>query len=246
MSDLKLRPECVSDLAFDQLLGESAERGQRARVQAHLASCVRCTLRYEELAGQRTGFLERVPSWQQLHARQDVRKLSRGRRGLLWSGGALVMAAGLVLALSLASPASTAPAAGLRSKGGPRIGAYVKHGERVTSADDGSTVVPGDHVRFTYSSDEPVHFALLDRDAVRATTYFPLGAETERVAAGHDVALDFSIKLDAQPGSEQIYGLFCEQPAQLEPLRAALQATGRLAAPPHCRVDVLTLEKKVE
>jgi hypothetical protein len=148
-----------------------------------------------------------------------------------------------VLAFSLAQ-GDAAP--GLRSKGGPRIGAYVKHGERVARADDGSTVRPGDYVRFTYSSDQPVHFALLNRDALHATTYFPLGAETAPVAAGHDVALDFSIKLDGQPGSEQIHGLFCQRPEQLEPLRAALEATGKLPPLPHCRVDVLTLQKKVE
>lgn len=245
MPDLKRQPECVSDLAFDQLLGGSAEQGPRARLQAHLASCVRCTLRYEELAAQRTGFLERVPSWQQLRTQQDEKKRGGGRRGLLWGGGALVMAASLALALSIASTAaSTAP--GLRSKGGPRIGAYIKHGERITRADEGSTVTANDYVRFTYSSDQPVHFALLNRDSLRATTYFPLGAKTERVAAGHDVALDFSIKLDGQPGSERIYGLFCEQAVQLEPLRDVLQATGRLPPPPHCRLDVLTLEKKTE
>ena len=171
-----------------------------------------------------------------------MRTGSNAPRRWLWGGGAL-LAAGFLLVLSLGRGIATP---GLRSKGGPRIGAYVKHGERVARADNGSTVRPGDYVRFTYSSDEPVHFALLNRDALRVTTYFPAGAQTERVAAGHDVALDFSIKLDDQLGNEQIYGLFCQQPEPLEPLRAALQGTGRLPPLPHCRVDVLTLEKKVE
>jgi hypothetical protein len=242
MPDLKRERECISDLAFDQLLGASAEPGQSVRVRAHVEECMRCALRYEALANQRAGFLERVPSWQHLRAQHDRQRRGGGRRRWLWGGGAAV-AASLVLALSLAQNDDTPR---LRSKGGPRIGAYVKHGDRVARADSGSTVRPGDHVRFTYSSDRPVHFALLNRDALHATTYFPLGAKTTPVAAGHDVALDFSIKLDGQPGREQIHGLFCEQPEQLEPLRAALQATGKLPPLPHCRVDVLTLEKKVE
>ena len=242
MPDLKHERECISDLAFDQLLGASAEPGQSARVRAHLEECMRCALRYEVLANQRAGFLERVPSWQHLHARHDAAKRGSGPRRWLWGGGAAV-AASLVLAFSLAQGGATP---GVRSKGGPRIGAYVKHGDRVARADSGSTVSPGDHVRFTYSSDHPVHFALLNRDALHATTYFPLGAETTQVAAGHDVALDFSIELDGQPGRERIHGLFCEQPEQLGPLLAALQATGKLPPLPHCRVDVLTLEKKIE
>jgi hypothetical protein len=240
MTDLN---ECVSDLALDEVLGESAEPAVRMRVLAHVETCVRCALRYEALANQHAGFLERAPSWQHLRAQRDSANRGGGeRRRWLWGGGTL-LAAGFAIAFSLAPRATPA---GLRSKGGPRIGAYVKHGERVARADNGSTVRPGDYVRFTYSSDEPVHFALLNRDALCVTTYFPAGAQTERVAAGHDVALDFSIKLDDQLGNEQIYGLFCQQPEPLEPLRAALQGTGRLPPLPHCRVDVLTLEKKVE
>lgn len=243
MPDVKLEPACVSDLALDQLLGDSAEPAEHARVLAHLTACMRCALRYEALANQRAGFLERVPSWQRLRAQRETAGRGGGRRRWLFGGGAVVAAASLLLALSLARGGA---APGLRSKGGPRIGAYVKHGDRVARADNGSKVRPGDRVRFTYSSDEPVHFALLNRDALHATTYFPLGARTEPVAAGHDVALDFSIKLDGQPGSERIHGLFCREPVQLEPLRAALQATGELPPLPNCRVDVLTLEKDVQ
>jgi hypothetical protein len=207
-------------------------------MRVHVEECARCALRWEALAKQRTDFLERMPSWRHLQGQQRAKLPSNW----LWGGGA-ALAASLLLTFWLAPSVDTP---GLRSKGGPRIGAYVKHGAEITRADTGSTVFPGDHVRFTYSSDRSVYFALLNRDALHATTYFPLGPETTLLAAGHDVALDFSIKLDGQPGSEQIHGLFCEEPQQLEPLRAALQATGRLSPPPRCRVDVLTLEKKVE
>ena len=245
MSELRLRQEHVSDLAFDQLLGASAEPAQRAGIEAHLAGCMRCSLRYDALVAQREGFLARVPSWQAMREQQaGVRR--RKLRPWLWGGGAALAASvALGVGLGLGLGAGVQPL-GVRSKGGPRIGAYVKHGEQVERADDGSVVRPGDYVRFTYSSDEPVHFALLNRDARRTTTYFPQSAETEAMAAGHDVALDFSIKLDGEPGREQVHALFCRRPQALEPLRAALQATGRLPSLPDCRVDVLTLEKKLE
>jgi len=62
--------------------------------------------------------------------------------------------------------------------------------------------------------------------------------------AGSDVALDFSIKLDRTAGSERVYGLFCDEPQPLEPLRSRLASTGTLPPLPHCRIDVLTLNKR--
>jgi hypothetical protein len=95
-----------------------------------------------------------------------------------------------------------------------------------------------------------MHFALINRDAVHATTYFPdssrPGAHTVRMHAGHEVALDFSIKLDEHLGEERVYGVFCEGPQELEPLRVALEASGELLALPSCHVDRLTLDKSLE
>ena len=70
-------------------------------------------------------------------------------------------------------------------------------------------------------------------------------ADTPRVGPGRDVALDFGIELDAQPGNEQIHALFCPQPIALAPMRDALARTGRLPVPSGCHVDVIVLEKRV-
>lgn len=244
MPAVKRQPECPSDFALDQLLGQSADAGERARAEAHLAVCVRCTVRYEALHNQRAGYLARLPSWQQLHAQQSAAKRARFTRRGLWSAGALAAAASVGLVFALAPGLASGPSdPGVRLKGGPTIGAWVKHGAHVTRVQSGDAVAPGDALRFTYTSEQPVHFALLNRDASRASAYFPLGAQTEQVAAGREVALDFSIALDAQPGSEQIHGVFCDRPVPLRPLLEALQTSGRLPPLPHCRVDVLTLEK---
>jgi hypothetical protein len=105
-------------------------------------------------------------------------------------------------------------------------------------------VQAGDYLRFMYSSDVPTFFALLNRDAHEATKYYPSADQAVRVPAGHDVALDFSIQLDGQPGAERVHALFCDQPQELESLRVALQVSGQLPPLPHCRVDVLTLAKR--
>jgi hypothetical protein len=254
MSAVSHASDCVSDFAIDRLLSASDEPAERARAEDHLAGCVRCTVRRESLAKQRAGYLERVPSWQALHARHSAAStasISRARisRRLGWGlgGGAMLAAVGAALLLVRAPSSAPAPEAGapaLRSKGGPSLGAYVKHGDSVTRAEDGSTVIAGDYVRFTYSSDRPVHFGLLNRDGKQVTAYYPLGAQTVEVAAGKDVALDFSIKLDAEPGREQAFAVFCDRPQALEPLRAALTQTGSLPELPHCQVSVLTLHKK--
>jgi hypothetical protein len=238
----------VSDLELDQLLGDTAEPGERMRVRAHLEACVRCGERASTLLRQRAAFLERMPSWQALRAQHSASlPVERPRRlARVWRGRVLAAVAATVgvMILSLTGPESRTE---LRRKGGPRLGAYIKRGEHVTRAEDGARVRPGDFVRFTYSSERPLHFALFNRDAQRASTYFPeQGSTTSLVAAGRDVALDFSIRLDEQLGQERVYGLFCAKPQALAPLRAALQNTGELPQLPDCRVDVLTLDKHSE
>jgi hypothetical protein len=246
LSTLSRGDECISDLAFDEWLGGSLEPSSQRELQAHVERCVRCSLRCEVLSAQRAAFLERVPSFGTLAASVArsgaAPSVDAARWRWAWGAGATAAVAAGV-ALMLAFPRAERFSS-VRNKGGPHIGAYVKRGERVARAESGDAVQGGDYVRFTYSSDAAVFFGLLNRDAHSAATYYPLQAQTVRVKAGNDIALDFSIKLDGEPGSERVHGLFCDEPQQLEPLRAALQATGRLPPLPHCRVDVLTLKKQ--
>jgi hypothetical protein len=132
----------------------------------------------------------------------------------------------------------------VRSKGGPSIGVYVKRGEQIRRGSTGEVVVPGELLRFTYSSERPAYFALLHADATRASVHFPLRAEAEKIGPGRDVPLDFSIRLDSRLGAERVYGLFCEEPIALEPVRAQLERSGELPALPRCWVDRLVLDKR--
>ena len=63
------------------------------------------------------------------------------------------------------------------------------------------------------------------------------------MAAGRDVALDFSLELDDQLGEEQVHALFCNEPVVLEPLRAQLESTRALKTPPGCTGQLIKLNK---
>jgi hypothetical protein len=156
-------------------------------------------------------------------------------------GAALAAAAAVLLMLPHEDGAST-----LRSKGAPQLGMVIKRGERTFRAESGARVRAGDLVRFTYSSDRPRHLAVIGLDARVAQLYFPTEASTgaRRVPAGSDAALDFSVELDATPGEEHVYGLFCDEPIALEPVRAALERERALPELAGCAVARLVLHKE--
>ena len=59
-----------------------------------------------------------------------------------------------------------------------------------------------------------------------------------------DWALETAIELDATPGQEMLFGIFCPSPFQVESLRVALAQTGDLPALQGCTVDKLRLVKE--
>ena len=227
--------DCATDLTFDRLFSDELSAAEQSTLHDHLAQCVRCSLRHELLSTQRTAFLERLPTWHQL-----ARRRSSPRTAPLWAAGGLVALAAAALIGFMPHAANP----GVRSKGKPQLGVFVKHGERVTRAQSDDTVYPGDQLRFVYTTAQAYEFAVLQRDAHHASIDYPMGTQTARVAAGRDAALDFAIALDDAPGDEQLFGLFCTQPVHLPPLVAALEVTGRLDAPAHCQVDVIRLLKR--
>ena len=234
MPALEAHGDCVSNLELDRHFADELSEDERRTVEAHLESCVRCALRRDVMLADRQTFLRRVPTLDALRARRS--------RKLAAVGGALLMAAAALLLVFL--PHDAVP--GFRSKGGPHLGAYLKRGDKLTRAQDGDHVQPGDWLRLTYSSSTERYFAVLHRDARNANIYFPSSERAVVIAPGRDVALAFGIRLDSEPGEEQLFGLFCDEAVTLEPLRAALQANAQLPKLAHCQVDTLTLFKQLE
>src|SRR6185369_8325659 len=88
-------------------------------------------------------------------------KVERGRRPWPWRvpargrGAALALAAAaavwIVWAQAKRDPASSTDD-GHRSKGGARLGIFVKSGDRVRAGADGEVVAPGDTLRFAVTA----------------------------------------------------------------------------------------------
>lgn len=244
---------CLSDLAFDRQLAGELDGAARRDLEAHLERCVRCSVRFDVVARQRTSFLQAAPDWDAFEARVHEVPPRRSRlQWTRWTRWTRFTSAGVVAAVALLgllpvwfeheTPAP--PSSATRTKGGPAIGFYVKRGTRVVRGSSGDVVHPGDLLRFTYSTPRTAEFALLYADAATASIYHPLGDETVAVAPGHDAALDFSIQLDDQLGTERVFGLFCDRTRALAPVRDTLQATGQLPELAGCSIDTIVLDKR--
>lgn len=242
MSTLRASVWCASDWALDRYVSGDLSPAERLVLEAHVSQCVQCCMRQDALLREREAFLARVPSWDAFREARETPRASvmRPRKARRWPA-----AAGVALAASaLLAVLAREPKAQVRSKGGAQLSVFVKHGQEVTLAEESTRVRPGDLLRVAYSTPIGRQFALLHRDAHSATVYYPAGApHTEAVSAGKQVALDFSIELDAQPGPEQLFGLFCERPTLLSPLVAALERGQDPLPPPHCQIEQVSLQK---
>src|SRR2546426_3511685 len=220
---------CSSALQFDQYLAGELDPPDAERFRAHLDDCARCTSALNEL---RSGAKERLPPLRVVPFPPRSRFPIR----------ALAAAAGIVAAASLLLVVRSP---GTRSKGtGFTLGMYVEHQGEVRRAGPGETVAPGDAVRFAVSAPVDVFVAVLSLDANgHGSIYFPAGGRAERVQAGNDVALPLGTRLDATAGEEQILGLFCASPVELEPLRLQLERGGP-EIPDGCQVTRWSFVKR--
>jgi hypothetical protein len=106
-------------------------------------------------------------------------------------------------------------------------------------------VHPGDHLRFKVSTSEPAHVAILSLDGAGvASVYYPRQRQSAHLGVVRDQVLESSIELDGTLGEEGLWGVFCEAPFEVEPLRAALEERRALPTLGGCRVDLLSVVKK--
>jgi hypothetical protein len=247
MRALEHEDACLSNYALDRwLVGQLSEDEARA-MQEHVDNCPRCSLRCDELSRQRTAFYTRAPNWDGFEKRRSAAPVlpSAARRAwaLPLTAAAALLVIGVAVGVGFGSSELRSPAAE-RSKGGPSIGFFVKRGGRIRRGITGEEVIPGELLRFTYSTERPLYFALLHADSAGAAIHFPTQPNAARIDAGREIPLDFSIRLDSRLGTERVYGLFCEEAIPLEPIRAQLESTGSLPELPRCRVDPVELEKR--
>lgn len=239
---------CLSDLQLDTLLaGQGLPHEEEAR--AHLASCDRCRTRHSSLEDERRAFLAShasfTPRAPLLSLPSPSPSPSRPRKWpLRIAQGAALLGLAACLLIALRRPTTDEPPPTERPKGGSTFGFYVKHGESVIRGTDEQVVHPGDLLRFVVQSPKP-HFALLSVDGARAVSvYFPSEAHTEAVDARQELALPQSIRLDRVLGPETLYGVFCDGPTDLGPLRERLRADpSTTPVVPGCEVRTLAIRK---
>jgi hypothetical protein len=255
----------LSELVLDEWAADELSALERGRVAGHLAICEHCRERHEALERDRRAFLAAAPSFH-VHAARFVsspadraavepaeaelrpsseRELAPRRLRLAARQSALLVASSFVAMAAAALLVVWIGHSGERTsvKGQPHIGWFVKRGDQVRRGRADEPLHPSDELRFVYSSDAPRYFALFNLDARSAAVYFPSGSSGVRVRSGSDVALGFSVELDDQLGTERVWALFCEDTFEVEPLRAALLATGRLPELPGCIAEVVALQK---
>ena len=217
---------CLSGLRLDRwMMGELAA-DDAGTVGTHVSGCAACSA---AVAGMR-GVREEVRALALPASLVPTPPRTRRPAAAIVAAG-LALAAGVVLTLR---PDRLVE----RRKGPPRaLSMYVQHLGEVRRARPGESVAPGDAIRFAVSTPAPAFVAVLSLDpAGRAWVYFPEGARAAQVGAGSEVPLPLGTRLDSTTGEEQILGLFCSAPVELEPIRLALQQQrGALVLPPSCQ-----------
>jgi len=253
MQPLNQSADCVSNLELDEWAAGELTPSEAQRVLDHMVHCERCRTRREALAAEQRAFLLTAPTFRE-HAEysgQSSPRLADGPRRLAQSSpprrvswqvalGGLAVAAALCLIFVPKMPNATRT----RIKGTPHLGFFVKHGNAVRRGANRQTVYASDLIRFVYTSDRDYYLAIFGRDPRAVTVYYPAGDRAQRIVAGHDLPLDFSVQLDDELGTEQVVALFCQEAFAIEPVRAALAAGAALpAATSSCHRDVITLTK---
>ena len=234
----------VSDISFDRAFAQQLSAAEQRHVSDHIAGCPRCRQRQSYLEQERAAFLAAAPSWREYRARHGRAAPAPRKRPRLWMS--LTAATALAAAALLMSTRLIAPSAiSTRIKGGAQLGFYVKHGTQVARGRPDQVVHPGDVLRFTYSSPAATYFALMGHDARHASLFYPNAEQAVALAKGADVALDFGVEIDAEPGDEHMYALFCSEAVALPPLIAALDKADALAPPQGCLVRELRLHKVI-
>jgi len=252
---------CISDLTFDRWRTHELDRASIEAHEAHLETCQRCQQRHDAIEAETEIFLNKYPilalpvrpttSPKPLVSHVVSLRPRRGKQ-LAWASSGVVLAAAAVFALVLRPPAnedggdSSGQTPGVvRTKGSSHLSFFVKHGSEVRRGSDDQVVHPGDQLRFTLTSTKPQQVAIMSLDAARVvSTYYPRGEQSTAVGQVRDQVVDSSVLLDQTLGKEQIWGIFCLAPFELEPLRQALGRDGKLPLLPECSVDEVTIIKE--
>lgn len=215
--------ECLSDFAIDRYL--AGEHEDPAAVENRVESCDHCRARLEALQTDGEQAREMLP---------PLPEAPRGRGAWV---GVLAVAAGFLLALSLAWALMPPEEDGVsvdselvahtRTKGRARMTVYVRRGDRVFTF-GGEVLQEGDELAFSYTSATDTYLAVFDIDGGDVTLLHPSGPSMLPAGAGVDVELELAVELDDSVSEESIVAVFCDQPTSTAELTVSLESPGGL------------------
>ncbi len=234
---------CLSDFLLDQWLADELDADARAKVAAHLEGCAACRARMDTIEAETAAFLSQAPTLSDhsalLAEANEAQRLLQRNRQMMVASSVLALAAMVSLAVFTQRADEQT-----RLKGNAHVDFFIKRGAQVMQGESGEVVHPGELLRFTYSSAQPTHLALINMDGKGATVYFPREGKTSAaIAPGKQQALDFSVELDERVGQERVFAVFCPEAFEIADVIATLN--GPQPAPPNgCHLDVITLQKE--
>jgi hypothetical protein len=153
------------------------------------------------------------------------------------------LASSLALLASVGVTQLVTRGSGVTLKGG-LTSITLKRGEAISSVAPGSTLAPGDALRFSVRAPRDGYALVLEKDGTgKVTVVAPFGAKEPFAVPAGTIVLPDSAVLDAVRGQETFVTLFSERPFDVERAVAALQRGAPREACDGCQVEVSTFDK---
>lgn len=202
-------PRPLPDALLERYLAGDLTGESLAKVERAIAESPSERARVEELRADSAAFLIRHPPGP-LAAKLEKPK----RRWMLWVP--LATAAAALLIFFVRPPVEPERSV----KGSVVLTVFRQRGDApVEQLENGATVRPGDHVRFSITAPADGFVAVISRDgAGKVSTYHPFGSAQAAPHKAKEPLLQSAIALDDVRGKERVWAVFSEKPFELAPL----------------------------
>jgi hypothetical protein len=250
-------PECPSDLALDAMHVNECAASEAAVLMKHITGCHSCEARWELRQQGFDAFREldrdamiaklhrlsaETPSDTPVSFWQQVRSIFTQPAVF---GTSMAMCAIIMMLVTKPNPGPVDDInsmQGIRTKGAS-FTVFKSTEDSVEILASGSTVVPGDKLRFKISPREGTEVMVVGQEA-SGDVYmaFPLdGSQASRPStASEGGILPGTIKLDQSSGRERLYLVSCDHPFGLSNIEAE---PGRIKVPKKCTTTSFELNK---
>lgn len=204
-----------------------------AEFVAHVQGCGQCSAVLDDISSARSFLLGPNPAAASARAARNIMEVVQQRRTRQrWirflAPIFLVPAAAALLLVVRPALHSHGQGDGAETaiKGGLIVETYCKRGDKVFPAVEGADFLPGDRLRFAYSSDKPGFLLVFGvDDQGRVFPYYEESALTGvKVEVGAHVFLPGSVELDHYKGWERVFALWAGTQFADDVVRAAVGA----------------------